>query len=199
MNLKETGGFSVKGHLKINDITDKDNPIELVNKSNAIHNGNMVFSIAKQLVGQDSNNTHAFGWFCFGDGGSIIQQTGQVTYRPTNTSDLRSEIADLYNRTFQKRIGDEGLTFKVSPVIYAKAIADININVILQTGEPFGQLPMDNSIEYSDKYVFDEIGIFSNAESVNDANLLTHVVFHPVQKALNRVLEVDYTIRIEIV
>ena len=45
-------------------------------------------------------------------------------------------------------------------------------------------------------YVFDELGL----ESYNpdgDGRLLTHVIFHPVQKSLNRLIQVDYTVRIQ--
>ena len=45
-------------------------------------------------------------------------------------------------------------------------------------------------------FVFDELGI----KSYNPAGagkLLTHVIFHPVQKSLNRLLQIDYTVRIQ--
>lgn len=187
------------GHLKISDITDPNNPIVEVDKFNAIHTGNMVYCLAKQMVGQDSANTHAFGWFAFGDGGSEINSTGSITYRPTNTTKNRNELADLYNRVYYKRIGDEGVEYKVSPVIHPTSICDIKINIILQQGEPSGQLPMDNTVEFTDRFVFDEIGLFSNAPDIEDCFMLTHVVFHPIQKSLNRVYEVDYTIRFELI
>mgnify|MGYP000937282666 CR=1 FL=1 len=44
-------------------------------------------------------------------------------------------------------------------------------------------------------YVFDEIGLFSWEGTAGAGNLLTHVIFHPVQKSLNRLIQIDYTIR----
>lgn len=194
----DVSGLKVMGYFKIKDITDPDNIVTIVEKTNAIHDGNMVLCIAKQMTGQDSANRHAFGWFAFGDGGSEISSTGTITYRPTNTTKNRNELADLYNRVYQKYISQEGLTITTSPVVHPTAICDVNINVILQQGEPIGQLPMDNTTEFTDRFVFDEFGLFSNADNIEDSYMLTHVVFHPVQKSLNRVYEVDYTIRFEI-
>lgn len=194
----DNSNISAVGYFKIKDITDKENEIVLVDKCNAIHTGNMVYCIAQQMVGQDSANTHAFGWFAFGDGGSEINNTGSITYRPTNTTKNRNELADLYNRVYFKRIGQEGVSYRVSNIVHSTSICDVKINIILQQGEPSGQLPMDNTTEFTDKFVFDEFGLFSNANSIDDSYMLTHVVFHPVQKSLNRVYEIDYTIRFEI-
>lgn len=196
-------GFGVTGHLKINswEVDGEGNKVSFINhvdKKNAIHDGNMVFAIAKAMIGQDSANTFSIGWIAFGDGGSEIAETGTVTYRPTNTQNNRNELADLHQRIYQKKIEDEGFTMEVSPIVYNRAIADINANIILQQGEPFGQLPMDNAVEFSDRFVFDELGFFTNANNIEDSYMLTHIVFHPIQKSLNRVFEIDYTIRFEI-
>ena len=44
--------------------------------------------------------------------------------------------------------------------------------------------------------MFDELGLKSyNPDGIG--KLLTHVVFHPVQKSLNRLLQIDYTIRVQ--
>jgi len=45
-------------------------------------------------------------------------------------------------------------------------------------------------------FVFDELGLVSYTPS-GTGKLLTHVVFHPVQKSLNRLLQIDYTIRVQ--
>lgn len=201
--MKDNFGFKVTGHLKINswDVGPNDERRDFINhvdKCNAIHDGNMVYAIARSMIGQDSANTFAIGWIAFGDGGSEVAETGTVTYRPTNTQKVRNELADLHQRVYQKKIEDEGFTMGVSPVIFNTAIADINTNIVLQQGEPFGQLPMDTAVQFSDRFVFDELGFFSNAENIEDSYMLTHIVFHPIQKSLNRVLEIDYTIRFEI-
>ena len=48
------------------------------------------------------------------------------------------------------------------------------------------------------EYVFDELGVFTNATSFDDSKMLTHVIFHPVQKSQNRVIEIIYTIRVQL-
>ena len=156
MNTNDDGSFRVRGILEIYDNTNPENE-QLLMKKNAIHDGNMVFHIAKSMIGQDSSNTASIGWFGFGDGGSEIANTGRITYRPTNTTKMRNELADLYNRVYQKKIDNEGFDMVVSPVVYPSAIADIKIDLVLNKGEPFGQLPMDNATQFSDRFVFDEI------------------------------------------
>ena len=44
--------------------------------------------------------------------------------------------------------------------------------------------------------LFDELGLKSYS-SAGDSLLLTHVIFHPVQKSLNRLIQIDYTVRIQ--
>ena len=45
-------------------------------------------------------------------------------------------------------------------------------------------------------YVFDELGLKSwNTD--NNMMLITHVIFHPVQKSLNRLIQIDYTVRVQ--
>lgn len=189
-------GLKVRGILGIYDITDKNNVEELV-KMNAVHEGNMIFNIAQSLaIGGDR---FSIGWIGFGDGGSSIADTGRISYRPTNTSLARNDAADLYNRTFQKHRDDAGFNISVSPVSHDGAISDINMDFILGMGEPSGQLPMDNSGDFGNDFIFDEIGLFSNEASVAGSRLLTHVIFHPIQKSLNRTLQIKYTLRFEIV
>ena len=79
--------------------------------------------------------------------------------------------------------------------------SDILVQCLLDYGEPPGQDAFDNSTQTDSSYVFDELGL--QAYYGTDQNgsvitrLLTHVIFHPVQKALNRQIQIDYTIRIQ--
>lgn len=195
--FSDTSGLRVRGILGIYDVTDPDNVEELV-KKNAIHEGNMVYNIARCLVG-GTDDRAAIGWIAFGDGGSEISNTGRITYRPTNTSLSRNELSDLYNRVYQKNVSNDGFDISVSPVVHPTAIADINLDIMLYMGEPFGQSPMDNSTSFNNDFVFDEIGLFTNEPNPSNAMMLTHVIFHPIQKSLNRTLQIKYTIRFEIV
>jgi len=67
---------------------------------------------------------------------------------------------------------------------------------LLDYSEPVGQEAFDNSQDMDGNFVFDELGLKSYSPT-GEGKLLTHVVFHPVQKSLNRLLQIDYTIRIQ--
>ena len=61
--MKDLMGLSVTGHLKINswEQDTEGNKIDMINhvdKKNAIHDGNMVFAIAKAMIGQDLSLIH---------------------------------------------------------------------------------------------------------------------------------------------
>ena len=81
--------------------------------------------------------------------------------------------------------------FKVSPALIC--------TLTLDYGEPTGQEAFDNTTDFNGDYVFDELGLKSweGTENGSSNKLLTHVVFHPVQKSLNRLIQIDYTIRIQ--
>jgi hypothetical protein len=82
-----------------------------------------------------------------------------------------------------------------------KVYTDILVQCLLDYGEPAGQAAFDNSTQTDSSYVFDELGLLANygTDSNGDVitRLLTHVIFHPVQKSLNRQIQIDYTVRIQ--
>jgi hypothetical protein len=82
--------------------------------------------------------------------------------------------------------------------IVGTAYSDVLVSCLLDFGEPSGQLAFDNSSNQDGTYVFDELGLKSySSAGPNEGMLLTHVIFHPVQKSLNRMIQIDYTIRIQ--
>jgi len=74
--------------------------------------------------------------------------------------------------------------------------SDLLVSCLLDFGEPSGQLAFDNSSNLDGQYVFDELGLVGYDSTGNEI-LLTHVIFHPVQKSLNRMIQIDYTVRIQ--
>jgi hypothetical protein len=79
--------------------------------------------------------------------------------------------------------------------------SDILVQCLLDYGEPAGQAAFDNSTQTTGEYVFNELGLLANygtdAYGKVITSLLTHVVFHPIQKSLNRQIQIDYTVRIQ--
>jgi hypothetical protein len=65
------------------------------------------------------------------------------------------------------------------------------------------QAQQDTAANFDGEFVFDEIGLKSKSGNsdtpLNAGWLLSHIVFHPVQKSANRVIQVKYTLRIRIV
>jgi hypothetical protein len=78
-----------------------------------------------------------------------------------------------------------------------KVYTDILVTCLLDYGEPPGQQAFDNSTNFNGEYVFDELGLKTWNGSATNLRLITHVIFHPVQKSLNRQIQIDYTIRIQ--
>jgi hypothetical protein len=82
--------------------------------------------------------------------------------------------------------------------IVGTTYSDILVSCLLDYGEPSGQAAFDTGTNQDNSFVFDELGLKSyNSAGPNTGLLLTHVIFHPVQKSLNRLIQVDYTIRVQ--
>ena len=134
-----------------------------------------------------------------------VDATGIITYLPPNTTGIN---AALYNQTYAK-IVDDNSVFNLDPTrnkmtvnhTQGKVYTDILVQCLLDYGEPSGQAAFDNSTQSDGSYVFNELGLLANIGSDTNGNvitsLLTHVIFHPVQKSLNRQIQIDYTVRIQ--
>jgi hypothetical protein len=197
-NPNEFCPIAVKGHIKIYDpITQevfRDQP-------NAINYENFSIAMAQCLSNQ---NIGMIEGMAFGNGGSRVDATGIITYLTPNVIGIDS---GLYNQTHYKVVdANDGSQANLDPArnfvqyrhLPGAFYSDVLISCLLDFGEPAGQQAFDNSVNSDGTFVFDEIGIKAyGPNGTGTGPFLTHVIFHPVQKSLNRLLQIDYTIRVQ--
>ena len=118
--------------------------------------------------------------------------------------DLTGQNAGLYNETYAKVVDDNSSantdpTRNKLTVLHTagQVYTDILVSCLLDYGEPSGQAAFDNSTNLSSDFVFDELGLKTWNGSSTNLSLITHVIFHPVQKSLNRQIQIEYTLRIQ--
>jgi hypothetical protein len=150
----------------------------------------------------------------FGNGGTVIDSTGAVSYRPPN---VNGQGEQLYNATFFKVVDENDLVNNTNPTLNKMNVSHVNglnytdvvITCTIDYAEPIlsdatfnlaglEQDPLDNSTSMEGSFVFDELGLKVKGlgPDLNNGLLITHVIFHPVQKSANRLLQVIYTLRI---
>jgi len=194
MQSKDVTGVHIEGHIKIHNPESGE---VFINKRNAIHYENISIALAQSLA----NSGQGFVYeMAFGNGGTAVDPTGIVTYLTPNST---GSNASLYNETYSKVVDDRSSNntdptrnFIETRHVTGTNYTDLFVTCLLDYGEPSGQQAFDNSNNNSGLYVFDELGLKSYS-STNNSLLLTHVVFHPVQKSLNRLIQIDYTVRIQ--
>jgi len=191
--------LKVEGFLKIYDPNSGE---IFVDKKNAINYENMSEAIADTL--SDRGYGEIFQ-MAFGNGAASVSDTGVITYLPPNVT---GQNAALYNQTYAKIVDDTNV-LNLDPTrnnmtVYhtsGNVYTDILVQCLLYYGEPAGQAAFDNSTQTDSSYIFDELGLLANYGTDANGNtitrLLTHVIFHPVQKSLNRQIQIDYTVRIQ--
>lgn len=190
----EIGGIHFEGHIKI---FDPETGEVYRDQRNAIHYENMSVAMVNALSNQGQGTIYEM---VFGTGGTTVDPTGLITYLTPNTVGVNTS---LYNQTYRKVV-DQNSSENTDPIrnkmeirhISGATYSDILITCLLDYGEPIGQDAFDNSRDLSGNFVFDELGLKSYNPN-GEGKLLTHVVFHPVQKSLNRLLQVDYTVRVQ--
>ena len=193
--IDEQSGVLIEGHIKI---FDPESDQVFVDKRDAIHYENFSEALAKSIANRSDGYIEEMH---FGNGGTSVDATGVITYLTPNNS---GSNAALYNETYYKSINDlsaanTDATRNKIEVRHTSGnvYSDIVCTCLLDYGEPSGQAAFDNTNNFDGTFVFDELGLKSWAGAVNTGKLLTHVVFHPVQKSLNRLIEIEYTVRIQ--
>ena len=192
--INEQSGVHLEGHIKIHN---PESGHVFVNKRNAIHYENMSISLAESLGNAGTGYIYQMG---FGNGGTSVDPTGIITYLTPNSTGTN---ASLYNQTFTKVVDDRS-TSNTDPVrnkietrhVSGTNYTDIVVTCLLDYGEPEGQDAFDTATDTTNLYVFDELGLKSYSPN-GEGRLITHVIFHPVQKSLNRLVQIDYTVRVQ--
>jgi hypothetical protein len=193
-NILDKNGVLVQGHIKIFNPETKE---VFIDKRNAIHYENMSIALAESLANAGQGFVYEMA---FGNGGTSVDPTGIITYLTPNSTGTN---ASLYNQTYKKIVDNQSVnnvdpnrnkieTRHVSGTNYT----DIIVQCLLDYGEPNGQEANDTATDTENQYVFDELGLVSYSPT-GTGRLLTHVVFHPVQKSLNRLIQIDYTVRVQ--
>ena len=196
--MNDTLASFVRGHVLITDVATGET---LVDKYNAINYENFSISLARTIA----NRTDS--WIqdmVFGNGAATVSGTGTITYLPPN---VVGTSAQLYNETYSKCVDDvsplnldPSSNYMTTAHISGTTYSDVIITCNLGVGEPSGQDAFDNATTLTGPYVFNEIGLKAyDPRGPAQGRLLSHVIFSPVQKSLNRQLAIVYTIRIQTV
>lgn len=202
----ESRRLIVKGFVTIIDMLTSE---ILVQDSNDINPENMTHAIVQALGAETSTDGGILGSIYqmrFGNGGTtIIAGEDRVNYKKPRTSTLSSLYNDTYGKSINKTLDtsvDSNYNSIKSVHIPGQTFSDIVITCTLGLGEPSSQSEtdqtsvagIDGSSSTKDLFVFDELGLFDYS-----GKHLTHIIFHPIQKSANRILQIKYTIRFQIV
>jgi hypothetical protein len=198
MQTKDATGIHIEGHIKIFDPESKE---IYINKRNAIHYENMSIALANTMANTGQGTVYQMA---FGNGGTAVDPTGIITYLTPNSS---GSNASLYNQQYAKVVDatNSNNTDPTRNYIQVRHVTgtnytDIFVTCLLDYGDGNGiQQAFDNATSTNSEFVFDELGLvgYPGADATSTGLLLTHVIFNPVQKSLNRLIQVDYTVRIQ--
>lgn len=183
---------NIEGIIKIAD--KETGEILLDETHNAIHFGNIIPALSYSFLG---DSDHFLNTMSFGNDATSITHDGKVFYRSKNVSSVYDPTADLYGQTYEKTLtnmtsGTITQGNNIDVTVSELGHVDLNIIATLDYGEPTSQ-DMEAVGEDPDApYMFDEV-----AMKTDNGLLVSHVIFHPIQKAANRVIEVEYTIRLQ--
>jgi len=207
----EDANINIDGHVKIWDPVTQE---VFVDKHNAINAETMSIVVATMLAG--NNNKYIYEMH-FGNGGAIIDETGNITYKDVTSNLNNGTVAFMFNPTYFKVIdpvdqvnNNDNQRNRVD-VVHTQGLnySDLIVTCTLEQSEPnlnslgnlvaVEQSALDNAPDFTGEFVFNELGLKSKSEDgVNTGMLLSHIVFHPVQKSANRIIQVVYTLRIRI-
>lgn len=191
--------LKIIGHVKMFEYEDRsqvgtDTGRVILDKYNAVHPENMSILVARAVANRENGAIHSM---YFGTGGATIDPLGNVQYASPNTTgaaDLHVPVYfEVIDDTDNAPAGNQLAVRHIGGTLFS----DVEARCILDKDEPFGQPLTDNvgpTNLNTDQFVFDEIGL-----KTADGLLVTHIVFTPIQKASNRIIEVVYLLRYRII
>jgi len=173
--------ISVDGHVQFKDMTTNE---ILLDKHNAINFQNFAFAVASALANKTENDNQFFiDKIAFGFGATIIDASGNVTYKNPKIDGVNGS---LYNAFLD--VNNNAITKQTTSITVTDAesnpYTDITVQVILDT-------ELAAFKDASDNVVINEIALVTET-----GHHLTHLVFHPILKNINKKIEILYSIRI---
>lgn len=178
-------------------IRDYDTQELLMDTTNSVNFETLSYALALSLADRPNGS---ISQMVFGNGGSAVSAVGTITYLPPNVTGID---ATLYNQTFAQFVDDLS-PLNTNPTnnfirvnhTLGTTFSDVVVTCLLDYEEPLGQDAFDDATVLNSTFIFDEIGLTTYDPITLTGMLLTHVIFHPVQKSLNRRIEIIYTLRI---
>ena len=208
--MNDQVNLSIEGHVKI---WDPETSEVFLDKHNAINAETMSIVTAHMLQG--NNNAYVYEMH-FGNGGAIIDETGNITYKDVSLNLEAGTVAGLYNPTYFKNIDSADIVNNIEParnkveVVHVDGLkyTDLVITCTLEQDEPNATSPgnflqaeqgnLDNAPDFAGEFIFNELGLRSKGTGPVPSYLLSQIVFHPVQKSANRVIQIVYTLRLRV-
>lgn len=208
--MLDQANINVDGFVKI---WEPDTGLVHLEKHNAVNQEVISYVIAQML---QSNTSEYISEMHFGNGGVIIDTTGNITYKDVSLNLESGFSASLFNPTYYKVVdindttNNDDVTKNKVEISHINGLTytDLIITCTLDPDQPNAsdvgnlvsadQSNLDNG-NLTGNFVFNELGLkCKGQDGLNTGYLLTHIVFHPVQKSANRTIQVVYTLRIRI-
>lgn len=184
----------ITGHVKITDLTTHE---VLVDRYNAINSEAMSIILANMLQGNNSKYIYELH---FGNGGTVIDNNGNITYKDVEENLKLGTVAELYNTLYYKVVDSTDIvnndddTRNYVSVDHTDGLiySDLVVTCTLEENQP-------ETTSNAGIITFDEIGLKNKGdEGLNSGYLLSQLVFEPVEKTAGRVIQVVYTLRVSL-
>lgn len=193
--MQTTADVRIQGFVKIKDL----NTGEIIRDvENAVNPETMSLVIASMLQG---NNGKYLYELHLGNGGLVIDETGNITYKNVEENLTLGPVAELYNPLYYKVVDandDINNSFPTRNFVTVSHLdglpyTDLVITCTLEDSDPI----WTDGVSTNGELIFNELGLKSRGTNgLNSGYLLSHVVFEPVVKNVNRVIQIEYTLRI---